>query len=122
MFSDADTYGPQYQALRDSMNRAKVDFALHTGDIKSGSTLCNDFYYTRFEDLSDSLNFPSLWTPGDNDWTDCHRTNNGPYNPLERLDYLRARFYDEDGNPLETPATFQAHSVALQILGTFCLW
>ena len=32
------------------------------------------------------------------------------------------RFYDEDGNPLETPATFQAHSVALQILGTFILW
>jgi Amt family ammonium transporter len=34
----------------------------------------------------------------------------------------KGRFYDEDGNPLETPATFQAHSVALQILGTFILW
>jgi Amt family ammonium transporter len=34
----------------------------------------------------------------------------------------RGRFYDEDGNPLETPAQFQAHSVALQILGTFILW
>jgi len=34
----------------------------------------------------------------------------------------KGRFYDEDGNPLETPATFQAHSVALQILGTFVLW
>lgn len=34
----------------------------------------------------------------------------------------RGRFYDEDGNPLETPNTFQAHSVALQILGTFILW
>lgn len=34
----------------------------------------------------------------------------------------RGRFYDEDGNPLETPAVFQAHSVALQILGTFLLW
>jgi Amt family ammonium transporter len=34
----------------------------------------------------------------------------------------RGRFYDEDGNPLETPVTFPAHSVALQILGTFILW
>jgi len=34
----------------------------------------------------------------------------------------KGRFYDEDGNPLETPAVFQPHSVALQILGTFILW
>jgi Amt family ammonium transporter len=34
----------------------------------------------------------------------------------------KGRFYDEDGNPLETPANFPAHSVALQILGTFVLW
>ena len=34
----------------------------------------------------------------------------------------KGRFYDEDGNPLEVPVTFPAHSVALQILGTFILW
>jgi Amt family ammonium transporter len=34
----------------------------------------------------------------------------------------RGRFYDDDGNPLETPVTFPPHSVALQILGTFILW
>jgi len=34
----------------------------------------------------------------------------------------RGRFYDEDGNALETPADFPAHSTALQILGTFILW
>ena len=32
------------------------------------------------------------------------------------------RFYDEDGVPLEEPATFIPHSTALQFLGTFCLW
>ena len=26
-----------------------------------------------------------MYTPGDNEWTDCHRENNGRYNPLERL-------------------------------------
>lgn len=34
----------------------------------------------------------------------------------------RGRFYDDDGNPLETPKSFPAHSTALQILGTFVLW
>lgn len=34
----------------------------------------------------------------------------------------RGRFYDEDGNPLEEPASFPPHSVALQVLGTFILW
>jgi len=34
----------------------------------------------------------------------------------------KGRFTDADGNPLETPHTFPAHSVALQILGTFILW
>lgn len=34
----------------------------------------------------------------------------------------KGRFTDADGNPLEQPHTFPAHSVALQILGTFILW
>mmetsp|Transcript_11336 Transcript_11336/g.26278 ORF Transcript_11336/g.26278 Transcript_11336/m.26278 type:complete len:499 (+) Transcript_11336:374-1870(+) len=34
----------------------------------------------------------------------------------------KGRFYDDDGNPLETPVSFPPHSVALQILGTFILW
>jgi len=34
----------------------------------------------------------------------------------------RGRFYDDDGNVLETPVEFPAHSVALQVLGTFILW
>lgn len=34
----------------------------------------------------------------------------------------RGRFYDEDGNVLETPVAFPAHSTALQVLGTFILW
>jgi ammonia channel protein AmtB len=32
------------------------------------------------------------------------------------------RFHDKDGNPLDEPAEFAPHSVALQFLGTFCLW
>jgi Amt family ammonium transporter len=32
------------------------------------------------------------------------------------------RFHDQDGKLLDEPAEFPPHSVALQFLGTFCLW
>jgi hypothetical protein len=37
----------------------------------------------------------AIYLIGDNEWTDCHRTNNGAYNPTERLAYIRgaAGFY-----------------------------
>ena len=28
---------------------------------------------------------PFIYTPGDNEWTDCHRENNGSFDPIERL-------------------------------------
>jgi len=34
----------------------------------------------------------------------------------------KGRFYDADGNPLMEPATWPAHSTAMQMLGTFILW
>jgi ammonia channel protein AmtB len=34
----------------------------------------------------------------------------------------RGRFYDAQGEPLETPKPFPGHSVALQMLGTMILW
>jgi Amt family ammonium transporter len=34
----------------------------------------------------------------------------------------RGRFYDAQGEPLETPKSFPGHSVALQLLGTMILW
>jgi hypothetical protein len=35
------------------------------------------------------LGAPAVFTPGDNDWTDCDRANNGGFNSLERLDLER---------------------------------
>ena len=32
--------------------------------------------------------------PGDNEWTDCHRTNNGSYNSLERLNAIRKGLFN----------------------------
>ena len=34
-----------------------------------------------------------MFTPGDNDWTDCDRPSNGGFNSLERLDHERSVFF-----------------------------
>jgi hypothetical protein len=36
-----------------------------------------------------------IYTPGDNEWTDCHRKNNGPFDPIERLAMIREMFFAE---------------------------
>ena len=40
-----------------------------------------------------ALQLPLILTPGDNEWTDCHRENNGSRDPLERLAFLRQTFF-----------------------------
>jgi hypothetical protein len=39
------------------------------------------------------LTAPAIFTPGDNDWTDCDASDNGPFNSLERLDHERQVFF-----------------------------
>ncbi len=88
----AEVY-PTYETLIKTINDRAPQLVIHVGDIKSGSTPCSD------ELLSQQLNFmntfaaPVLYTPGDNEWTDCHRENAGRFDPLERLAFLRKTFY-----------------------------
>ncbi|MDH4076005.1 MAG: hypothetical protein OEY41_07045 [Acidimicrobiia bacterium] len=72
-----------------------VDAAVHLGDIKSGSTLCSDEYFATIKADFDLFDDPLIYTPGDNEWTDCHRLNNGAYNPLERLAAIRRVFFPQ---------------------------
>ncbi len=74
-----------------------VRFVAHVGDIKSGSTVCSDSYLEFIRGQLDRFDSPLVFTPGDNEWTDCHRPNNGAYDPYERLDALRTQFFPEPG-------------------------
>jgi hypothetical protein len=84
-----------------------VRLVMHLGDIKNGSSVCSTNYFEgiradfyRFQD-------PLVYTPGDNEWTDCHRANNGGYWPAgpvlngdsrpARLDEIRRIFFDQPG-------------------------
>jgi hypothetical protein len=77
-----------------------LDFVVHVGDIKNGSTVCSDEYFAQIRADFDQFTHPLVYTPGDNEWTDCHRANNGSYNPLERLAKLREDFFPAPGKTL----------------------
>jgi hypothetical protein len=84
------------------MNSQNLAFTAHDGDLKAGNgttgsstpTTCSDALYTQALGYFDSLKAPAVFTPGDNDWTDCDRASNGGYNSLERLDHERQVFFN----------------------------
>ncbi len=88
-------YGPheEFAALVDKINTQSLAFTIHVGDIKSGSTVCSDETFLSVRQLFDRFNRALVYTPGDNEWTDCHRLNNGRYDPLERLEKIRQLFF-----------------------------
>ena len=78
----------------------KVRITAHVGDIKSGSTTCSDERFAAVTGAFATFEDPVVYTPGDNEWTDCHRANSGSYDPLERLDALRDVFFADPGSTL----------------------
>lgn len=75
----------------------RISAAVHLGDIKSGSTRCDDSYFAQIFAGFSTMPIPMIYTPGDNEWTDCHRANNGAYDPVERLDAIRKLFFPLPG-------------------------
>lgn len=86
--------------IQDINSDRSLDFVAHVGDIKNGSSVCSDEYFEHIRSEFDTFEHPLVYTPGDNEWVDCHRGNNGGYNPLERLDKLREVFFDVPGKTL----------------------
>lgn len=86
----------RFERLIDEINRdPRVRFVLHAGDIKGGGERCDDrriqARFTQFQRFRQAF----IYTPGDNEWTDCHRISNGSFNPLERLEFLRRTFFPD---------------------------
>lgn len=76
-------------AVLQSINQSDIAFSLYDGDIKDGSSKCTDDIYTDALKMFGSMRKAVVYIPGDNEWTDCHRLNNGGYDGLERLAHLR---------------------------------
>jgi hypothetical protein len=88
------------------MNAQDLAFTVHDGDLKAGSGPCPDSLYTDAKAMFDSLRAPAMFTPGDNDWTDCDR--NAGTNSLERLNFERKTLFS-------TPFSMGRHKLRLQV-------
>lgn len=100
--------------LIDSINSdPKVSRVLHVGDIHSGSMPCtsagilppistanpgwNQGVYALFQWLED----PVVYTPGDNEWSDCHKSRQRQSSdPLRELASVRSLFFARPGRTL----------------------
>jgi hypothetical protein len=85
----------QLPALLAEMDAELLKVVIHDGDIKNGGERCDDSLFEDRLALFNTSHNPFVYVPGDNDWTDCHRPSNGAYDPLERLDTLRKRFFSQ---------------------------
>ncbi len=85
---------PAYDNLIDDVNADRdVRFVIHAGDIKSGGERCDDDLLIRRFEQFQKFKQAFIYTPGDNEWTDCHRSSNGNYLPTERLAFIRQLFF-----------------------------
>ncbi len=77
-------------AMIDEINAAKPAFVVHLGDITGGNGPCTDAWYEARARQFARFSPPFVLIPGDNEWTDCHRTG---FDPMERLAKIRALFH-----------------------------
>jgi hypothetical protein len=83
----------QLPHMLEAMGRENLAFVVHDGDIKNGSSVCSDEVFKDILGVFNASPVPLVYVPGDNEWTDCHRRNNGAYDPVERLNKLRTMFF-----------------------------
>lgn len=94
-YSERDATNAFANLLQD-LNKSRLDFVVHDGDIKDGSSPCSDAILERRYDQFQTSRHPLLLIFGDNEWTDCGRNKAEPYEPTERLDKLRELFTKGD--------------------------
>ena len=70
---------------------------IHYGDFKSSSEVCTDLLIKNRKAQMFSLHpYRIIYTPGDNEWTDCDRTYlTESFDELERLDFIRKLFFKD---------------------------
>lgn len=103
----------KFNVVLKDMDAQDLAFVVHVGDIIWHP--CSDDLYNRVLRRFNSLRHPVIYTPGDNEWTDCWEPGSGSFRPLERLQRLREIFFTPSGQSLggrRLPLETQAHDPA----------
>jgi hypothetical protein len=101
----------QYLKMMERIDAQPLAFVIHVGDFKAGGdSPCSDELFARRKSQFDASKHPLVYTPGDNDWTDCRRASNGGMDPLERLARLRRIFFSDTRSLGRQPIPTQAQT------------
>jgi hypothetical protein len=90
-------------AFIDSVNAdPDVSTVMHVGDIHSGQETCRQDYDQAIFDMWTSYQDPLVYTPGDNEWSDCSKLpGQAPAtNPATNLAIVRSIFFSNPGSTL----------------------
>ena len=82
----------KYRRLLQQSESVDFAFMMHVGDFKAQSSPCSDHEFERIRDLFRAYPKPVVYTPGDNEWTDCHGVG---ADPVERLEKVRELFFKD---------------------------
>lgn len=88
---------PSVDKVHADLNRdPALAFVVHVGDLSAPRFSCaEELRKRRLAQFQASIH-PFVFTPGDNDWTDCHEPAVKGGEPSERLANLRATFFAGD--------------------------
>ena len=100
----------RFDHLMQVIDQDSLDVLIHVGDI-FWRPCSGDKMRERRETLL-SQRHPVVFTPGDNEWTDCWGRSEGGHVPLERLDTLRTVFFPRPGQTLGRASFEVAHQGA----------
>ncbi len=82
---------PKFDRLIEMVNEERPALVLHVGDV--GGQPCNDNALNTTLASQRRFTMPVVFTPGDNEWTDCHEAG---ADPAERLRRVRQLFFPTD--------------------------
>lgn len=85
---------PLYEKLIGAINDAAPAFSIHVGDTK-GFGDCGRTFQESQRAFFDSYAHPVVYTPGNNEWSECWRANRGSADPLAILGIMRDVFWSK---------------------------
>jgi len=96
----------EFVNMMEEIDAADLGFVVHAGDYwfdgiawkpdTKGLPPCSDEVYQDRLAMAKKSRHAFIITPGDNDWTDCHRSKPKAYDPIDRLEKFRKMFYQGD--------------------------
>ena len=102
------------EALTGTINATNPAFSIFLGDTKGGNELCTDaIVFDRTFAWMNRITGPLVYTPGDNEWTDCWQARAGRHDPIALLARLRARFFPEPRSLGQAPMPLTRQSEAM---------